>query len=244
MSGSYPVDYVNIGMVGEFSVNDGGRTPWRAGNTGEMIVQQLYGNASFAELTRRGHVFCANSAAATTFSSIATMDASCGNPVLYNQVSSTKLIIPLYLQLGVVAPATWTTWTGANYAIGYLTGQGDSFVGASNALATAAGTARTVVNMLVGGSTTGRGIYYATVAYATTGASTVLMHTGLSQWLTGTTISPALNINQTIYDFRGMIGLKPGTAIVFGLAATQTTNVVLHWHTMIWAEIPVPPGIS
>ncbi len=210
-------------VAGPVSLSDGNNGFMRAGNSGEVIVSSLYGQ--YAELTRRGQVFVAKSAAAAA---IPIQSALTNSPTLWNVSSSGKLVYPLAIML---SPGAIGTPVLHGLTISQTLATGDAaLTGAPIA---------TFTNVVPVPCLLGRGAATTRFAHGTdtfTTNPTWIADLGLGHWIEGTA---ATGLQQRMFiDLAGLIVLPPGTAISIGATtATSTTYTV----SIFFAEAPLPP---
>ena len=195
----------------------------RGGNTGELIVQQLYGN--YAELTRRGMVYVAKSAAVAA---IPIQSTATNSPTLWNIASSGKLVYPLAIML---SPGAIGTPVLHGITVSQTLATGDAaLTGAPIA---------TFTNVVPTPCLIGRGAALTRFAHAVdtfTTNPTWIADLGVGHWIEG---AAAVGLPARMFlDFMGLFVMPPGTALSFcATAATSTTYSV----SIFFAEVPLPP---
>jgi len=195
----------------------------RTGSYGELIVQPLFGK--YAELSRRGYVYAARSAAAATIPVNTTLTNS---PTLWNKASSGKLV---YLLQVLFSPAAIGTPVISGLTLSWLKNTGDG-VGTGAPIVT-------FTNVAPNPCLIGRGACSTAWAPATDTFTTqpaALMDLGLGYWLSGTAATGS-QITY-IFDFDGTVVMPPGTSVSIGSATAATS--VTYWTTLIFAELPLP----
>jgi hypothetical protein len=217
------VEQVQVAIPGPSLTQENTPGFLRTGSYGELIVQQLFGK--YAELTRRGYVYAAHSAAAATIPVNTTLTNS---PTLWNKASSGKLVYPLQLML---SPAAIGTPVIQGFTISWLKNTGDG-VGTGAPIVT-------FTNVAPSPCLIGRGACSAFFAPATDTFTTqpaALMDIGLGYWLSGTAATGAPSF--WMYDFDGTVVMPPGTSISLGSATAASS--ITYWTTIIFAELPLP----
>lgn len=217
------MDLNQVSVCGPQVVNDNNPALNRLGNSGEQIVQNLYGD--YAELTRRGLVYTARSGAAAAIPINSTLTNS---PTLWNPASSGKLVYLLQLLL---SPGAIGTPVLTGLTLSWLKNTGDG-VGTGAPIVTFTNIAPTG-NLVGRGAATTR---FANAVVTFTTQPAVLMDLGIMHWLEGTAATGAML--PVMYDFKGTVVLPPGTSVSVGaIAATSST----FWTSMVFAEVPLPP---
>ena len=241
MAGNIPGSSVvpDVFQAGAVSVGDNTGVNARATNEGALVIQEI--NGKYAELVRRGYVF----AARTLAQAIPNIGTFSNGLVIFNRSSSTKIVIPLYLNLSFSSlVATLGAYNEFGLAGGFIYGCGDA-VAAGQPLSTM-GTALGSCNMLAGAGPSPYTVILATIVctapYAATFPAAQIFDLGLDLAVfAGATLaaSGAEWVNGQ-YDFQGICGLKPSTALAIGVNAnTGGTGSLTFNQTIIWAEIPV-----
>jgi hypothetical protein len=217
------VDMTYDAVAGPQSNQDNQLALLRLGNSGEQIMQQLYGN--YAELTRRGLVYVARSAAVAAIPINTTLTNS---PTLWNTASSGKLVYPLAI---TVSPGAIGTPVLHGLTLSYLTNAGDA--------ALAAAPVATFTNVVPLPCLIGRGACQTKFAHAVctfTVNPAAFADLGLGHWLEGTAATGLEH--QMFIDLKGLIVMPPGTTLSVGAtAATSSTYSV----SIFFAEVPLPP---
>jgi hypothetical protein len=211
-----------VGPRGQF---DNDQTVLRAGKTGELIVQGLYGK--YAELAVRGKVFAARTAAALAIPVHTTLTNS---PTLWNPTSSGKLLYPLKILL---SPAAIGTPVLQGFGLGFLRNTGDT-VAVGLPLATFTNVAP--VCTLLNGAACVAQFAGAVVTFTTQPA--VIMDLGFGHWIEGAAASGGSAYLG--FDLDGTLIMPPGTSIT--LASLTTATSTTYWVTMLFAEVPLPAG--
>ena len=207
------------------SYANGAPTFLRGGDLGEQVM--LSGGGDYQEMTRRGYVFTARSGAAAAIPVPATTGVC---PTLWNQATSGKLVIIYKINLGVAAVGTPVL---SSLVLCQTTGTGDAALAAAP-IVTFTNIA-TICNLI--GKPAGR-TRFANAAVTFVAIPTVIMDLGHGHWLEGAAATGAQATWEI--DMKGLIVIPPGNAVqVCSLAATSTT----YWTSIVFAEIPVPPGI-
>lgn len=213
---------VRAGQLGPFQ-DDLPYNP-RGDNYGNLGVTTV--GPKFLEWTRRGLVYATNVSPAAP-AAIPIYSTATNSPTLWNPADSGKMVVPIRLNLGVAAIATYLD---DSIMLATTTNTG-SAVGTGAVFATFTNIAP--VNCLVGGPT-GKAKFSGAVVTWTV-QPTVFQNLGISVWAAGTEAN--LEYSYLGYDFDGTVVLPPGTAIsVVGVVATSTTFVT----SIIFAELPMP----
>lgn len=217
------IDQVQVALTGPSMTPENTPGFLRTGSYGELIVQQLYGK--YAELTRRGYVYAARTAAAAAVPVHTTMTNA---PTLWNKASSGKLV---YLLQVLMSPAVIGTPVLQGFGLGFLKNTGDA-AATGNPLAT-------FTNVAPAPTLLGRGACQTAFAGAVVTFTTqpaVFMDIGIGHWIEGAAASggPAF----LLYDFDGTVIMPPGTSVT--LASLTTATSTTYWTTIIFAEVPLP----
>jgi hypothetical protein len=216
------VDFGSAGTVGVKNIGDSQLTNFRMGNQGDLIVNELWGK--YGELSRRGYVYTARSAAAT----IPIFSTLTNGPVLWNPAGSGKLVIPLKLML---TPAALGTPVITGLTACYLNNAGST---AATGAPVITFTNIPPVGTNLGKQGTSTTLFAAaTVTYTTQPAA--FYDIGLGMWKSGT---DAISLPITlVHDFESAVQIQPGSLMAIGgnPAATSTTYIV----QILFAEIPL-----
>jgi hypothetical protein len=221
-----PLDFQSqVGPIGPLSF--GAPAYLRSGDFGEQIM--LANGGEYQELTRRGYVFTARSGAAAAIPVPATTGVC---PSLWNQASSGKLVIPLYIN---VSPATINTPVLTAFTLTTVPNAGDAALAAAPVV-TFTNIAPT--SNLVGSTLAARTRFAnATCTYLAT--QTMLMDLGGGHYLEGAAATGYQGTWQ--FELKGTVVLKPGNVLCLNaIAATSTT----FWTSIIFAELPMPSNVS
>jgi hypothetical protein len=194
------------------------------GSYGNILVSDLYGK--FGELTRRGLVFSANTAAAAAVPINTTLTNA---PSLWNPTSSGKLVIPLRIALSVGAIGTPIL---QGFTLSYLLNTGD-VVATGAPIAT--WTPVAAVNTLLGKGITPRASFAPAVSTYTVNPA-LLVNLGFGHFLEGAGATGQL-YSMYYADLDGQIVMPPGTSIHFG--STIATSMTF-WTSILFAELPMP----
>lgn len=217
------IDQVQVAIGGPSLVGENTPGFLRTGSYGELITQSLFGK--YAELTRRGYVYAARSAAAATIPVNTTLTNS---PTLWNKASSGKLV---YLLKALFSPAALGTPVISGLTLSWLKNTGDG-------VATGAPIV-TFTNVAPSPCLIGRGSCSTAWAPATDTFTTqpaALMDLGLGMWVSGVAADDT-PITYT-FDFDGTVIMPPGTSVSIGSATAATSTT--YWTTLIFAELPLP----
>jgi hypothetical protein len=217
------VDLAQNFQEGLQSLGPGAFALGSVGSYGQQITSDLFGG--YHELVRRGVVF---SAATAALAAVPVNTTLTNAPSLWNPTSSGKLVIPLRLTLSVGAIGTPIL---QGFTVSYLINTGD-IIATGAPIAT--GTAVASVCTLVGKGITPRSIWLPAVSTYTVNPAK-LLDLGIGHFLEGAAASGTFYVLD--HDFRGSIGMPPGSSIHIGSTiATSTT----YWVTLLYAEVPVP----
>lgn len=187
------------------------------GPQGEKIVGKLHGDY-FEQMQSSQHYWATVSTAAAIPIQTSTTFVLC----LFNPQGSGRLVVPTLLNLGYVV----TTEVPGNVLINILNPAGAQVATGSPILT---GTAITVQNGRIGPLAQNKALAFS--AGTLTAASTFGFTTGISQYTTPSTAALPSPIRS--YEFKGAIGLEPGTAIfVMATAATGST----YTQSIFWYE--------
>jgi hypothetical protein len=193
------------------------------GSYGQQLTSDLFG--PMGELTRRGLVYAASTAAAAA---VPLNTALTNAPSLWNPTSSGKLVIPLRIILSVGAIGTAIL---NGFTLSYLVNTGD-VVATGAPIAT--WTALAAVNTLLGKGVTPKTSFSPAVSTYTVNPA-FLMNLGFGHF--DETLVAGMLYTNFYYDFASGLQMPPGTSIHFGSTiATSTT----YWTTILFAEINAP----
>jgi len=181
------------------------------------------------EWTRRGYVYSTLTSPAAP-AAVPIYSTATNSPTLWNPADSGKLIVPIRINLGIAAIATYLD---DSFMLAQTLNTG-SAVATGGVFATFTNIAP--INCLIGGPA-GKGKYSgATVTW--TVQPTAMMDIGFSSWAAGTEAN--LGYGVLSYEFNGGMALPPGTAIsLVGVVASSTTYVT----SFVFAELPLPAGL-
>ena len=210
------------GVVGPVIDN----TPVEVGSDSWGALTTINKGPDYLEWTRRGYVYSTLTSPAAP-AAIPIYSTATNSPTLWNPADSGKLVVPIRINLGIAAIATYLD---------------DSFMLAQtlntgSAVATA-GVFVTFTNIapkncLIGGPS-GKAMYSGAVVTWTV-QPTPVMDIGFSVWAAGTEAN--LEYSVLTYEFHGQMALPPGTAIsLVGVVASSTTFVT----SFVFAELPLP----
>lgn len=196
-------------------------------NYGALLVAEKGPN--LLEWTRRGYVFSTLTSPAAP-AAVPIYSTATNSPTLWNPEGSGKIVVPIRLNLGIAAIATYLD---------------DSFMLAQTLNAGAAASTGGVfatftniapINCLLGGPS-GKAKYSGAVVTWTV-QPTAFMDLGFSVWAAGTEAN--LGYGFLSHEFNGSIIMPPGTAIsLVGVVASSTTFVT----SFVFAELPLPAGL-
>ena len=210
-----------VGPLGDGAVSEVGVDAF-----GALLVAEK--GPRYLEWTRRGYMFATVTSPAAP-AAIPIYSTATNSPTLWNPPDSGRMVVPIKLNLGIAAIATYLD---DSILIAYTPAAdypktGGNFVTFTNIAPK---------NLLLNGPACRAKYSGAVVTW--TDQPTVLFDTGISVWAAGTEAN--LEYRPISYDFDGMVILPPGTAIsVVGVVATSTTFVT----SIIFAELPLPAGV-
>lgn len=209
-------------LTGPQNVGDNQQVYQRGGDSGEGIVQTLYGQ--YTELVKRGMVFAYNTAAAGV--TLIAPAAATNMPAVWNPTGSGKNFIPLYLTINWVSGPDV-----AGYAqLSFLNGCGAA-LGAGLPIATF--TQAAAINLLLGAGNASV-MRFSPVVNTTTVAPALLMGLGISAWVgAGATATAPMWISKV--GLEGSLVVPPGSAIWFHWNVVSTTIAMI---SIVGAEVP------
>ncbi|MFA4972469.1 MAG: hypothetical protein WC683_07630 [bacterium] len=186
------------------------------------------GAPTYLEWTRRGYMYSTVTSPAAP-AALPIYSTATNSPTLWNPPSSNKMVIPIRINFGMAAIATYLD---NSYMLAYTPAASEVATGGTFASFTNIAPKNLLLN---GPACQAR---YAGAAVTWTTQPTVLMNLGLSSWAAGTEAN--LEFAWLHYDFDGMLILPPATAIsVVGVVASSSTYVV----SIVFAELPLPAGM-
>jgi hypothetical protein len=215
---------VRPGLVGP--VADGIPSEVGSDRWGAMLMGMK--GPKYLEWMSRGYMYSTLTSPAAP-AAIPIYSTATNSPTLWNPPGSGKLIVPIRINLGLAAIATYLD---DSYLLAYTPSAQEVATGGTFASFTNIAP----LNLLLGGGA-GKGRYAgATVTWTT--QPTPIMSLGFSSWAAGTEANLEFSLLQ--YNFDGEMGLPPGTAIsLVGVVASSTTYVT----SFVFAELPLPAGM-
>jgi len=216
---------VRPGQTGPFSdgcVYDAGGDSY-----GALMVAQK--GPWFMEWTRRGYVYSTLTSPAAC-AAYPIYSTATNSPTLWNPEGSGKMVVPIRINMGVGAIATYLD---NNFLLAQTLNTGAA---ASTGGVFATFTNIAPYNMLIGGPS-GKAKYSGAVVTWTV-QPTAIMTIGMSTWAAGTEAN--LEYSWLHYEFEGHMILPPGTAVsLVGTVASSTTFVT----SFVFAELPLPAAL-
>ncbi len=216
---------VRPGVVGPYT--DG--NPYEVGgdNWGSQFV--IPKGPEYLEWTRRGLVYSTLTSPAAP-AAVPIYSTATNSPTLWNPADSDKLVVPIRINLGIAAIATYLD---DSFMLAQTLNTG-SAVSTAGVFVTFTNIAP--LNCLVGGPS-GKAKYSGAVVTWTV-QPTPFMDIGFSVWAAGTEAN--LGYAVLTYEFHGGVIMPPGTAIsLVGVVASSTTFVT----SFVFAELPKPAGM-
>jgi len=183
----------------------------------------------FLEWVRRGYVYSTLTSPAAP-AAVPIYSTATNSPTLWNPSDSGKLVVPIRINLGIAAIATYLD---DSFMLAQTLNTG-SAVATGGVFATFTNIAP--LNCLLGAGA-GKAKYSGAVVTWTV-QPTPIMDIGFSVWAAGTEAN--LGYGVLTYEFNGAMALPPGTAIsLVGVVASSTTFVT----SFVFAELPLPAGM-
>lgn len=215
---------VRAGVVGP--IDDGVSAEVPGGKFGGLGVSAL--GPQYLEWTMRGYMFSTLTSPAAP-AALPIYSTATNSPTLFNPPDSNRMVIPIRLNLGLAAIATYLD---DSYMLAYTPSAAYPATGGTFASFTNIAP----INLKLNGPACRARYANAEVTWTT--QPTPLMNLGISSWAAGTEAN--LEFKYIGYDFDGMLVLTPGTAIsVVGVVASSTTYVT----SFIFAELPLPSDL-
>jgi hypothetical protein len=224
---------VDLAQAGPQNTPDGQAGAVKSDNYGNITVAEVQGK--YLEWTRRGYVFTA----LTTVTGVAIpgVGSTTTYPMLWNQGTSSKIVVPLILQITPIylgAVATVANVPVGGFCFASVTSAGNAI----NASYISAFTASAPGCMALGKANAVTQ-WSASATIGTAGVLTRILDFGGAFYTFNATAAMALGsiVPQGPYDFQGFPILPPGTAIALCQTATAAATVVYNI-SFTFAEIP------